>query len=569
MQPSDTELEYALLESLFYNEMMILGDDFDFSAFEQETPVGNDPIPKEKLMLPVSVSSIDSAAYPHDKHTKAPSMASIVDTAHGGPSYFHRVTEISTAGIISPVIQNTFVSPNAKIPNEPLSQKLPAVSQSFHMAPAVAPYVYTNNDGKEPFASKFTAPMPDLSSNMTPSVSDKVIDHASSTILSTQDHRASKVVSQFTMLASRLGIQLPNSIMESLTSSVLQRVHSSMPNTSTESSSEGSNKYPSEPRISVAPTIMDDMSDNSDSSSHNEEHEMDEDDMADGEKVSSKPFAGTASQDRDNKRKRGAESASAPSSAQASMDVADSKRASHKSAGGSFVRRKKAPRLEECEKRLAKLRAENEMLKRHHVHVTNKTNKLDQERKEMDNKIHDIVQCAKEKGTLAPSVAQELNTILPKFKEMYSDYGNNRKDELAFHLNQLEKLAVPANFTKMSLWTLGQNESFYTKPKLNPIAGILRKELDITPVQGRKIISQREKVQRLCTNIKQCLALIAKLKTLCEHKQRIFHDRLSKVQEILSPLQVAKLLVWIDGHSEVLDGVCPGWGSERIPTTNK
>ncbi len=128
-------------------------------------------------------------------------------------------------------------------------------------------------------------------------------------------------------------------------------------------------------------------------------------------------------------------------------------------------------------------------------------------------------------------------------------------------------VAVPANFTKMSLWTLGQNESFYTKPKSNPIAGILMKELEITPTQGRKIISQREKVQRLCTNIKHCLALIAKLKTLCEQKQRIFHDRLSKVQEILSPLQVAKLLVWIDDYSEVLDGVCPGWGSERIPTT--
>jgi hypothetical protein len=60
-------------------------------------------------------------------------------------------------------------------------------------------------------------------------------------------------------------------------------------------------------------------------------------------------------------------------------------------------------------------------------------------------------------------------------------------------------LANPTNFTKMGLWTLGQQSLDTT----NPIAGILQKELGITSQQGRKILEQRQKIQRVCTNLKE------------------------------------------------------------------
>ena len=47
-------------------------------------------------------------------------------------------------------------------------------------------------------------------------------------------------------------------------------------------------------------------------------------------------------------------------------------------------------------------------------------------------------------------------------------------------------------------------------------------------------------------------------------KQKIFADRMNKCQEILTPEQVVKLLVWIDENDSVLESACPGWGSERI-----
>lgn len=126
------------------------------------------------------------------------------------------------------------------------------------------------------------------------------------------------------------------------------------------------------------------------------------------------------------------------------------------------------------------------------------------------------------------------------------------------------RLAAPTNFTKMGLWTLGQSEQFYTDIKRNPIAGILRKELGITPQQGRKILEKRQRIVKLCENLKECLSLLEKLKLICKHKQNVYQERMNKCQQILTPEQVVKLLLWVDDHSQTLEQVCPGWGSERI-----
>ena len=113
----------------------------------------------------------------------------------------------------------------------------------------------------------------------------------------------------------------------------------------------------------------------------------------------------------------------------------------------------------------------------------------------------------------------------------------------------------------MGLWTLGQDS---TNPKRNPIAGILQKELDITSQQGRKIIDQREKIHAVCENLKECLVLLGKLKSLCEQKTKIFHDRTNRCREILTSKQTVKLIIWINDNTELLESVCPGWGTEHI-----
>lgn len=53
----------------------------------------------------------------------------------------------------------------------------------------------------------------------------------------------------------------------------------------------------------------------------------------------------------------------------------------------------------------------------------------------------------------------------------------------------------------MGLWTLGGQSS--SKDRGNPIAGMLQKELGISGQQGRKILEQRQKIQNVCSNLKE------------------------------------------------------------------
>jgi hypothetical protein len=62
--------------------------------------------------------------------------------------------------------------------------------------------------------------------------------------------------------------------------------------------------------------------------------------------------------------------------------------------------------------------------------------------------------------------------------------------QVAFHLNQLEKLLCPTKTTKLSLWALQQDKSFFQKSK-SPLFDILSKELELTPEQTEKIIERR------------------------------------------------------------------------------
>jgi Skp family chaperone for outer membrane proteins len=96
-----------------------------------------------------------------------------------------------------------------------------------------------------------------------------------------------------------------------------------------------------------------------------------------------------------------------------------------------YSKRRKKPRLNECETKLSELRAENEMLKRHLDNISNRTAKLHQERMEMEQKMTRM----SEEG--APD--EEVDAIIKKYSEMYSDYGKKRDQELTFHLEQLQR----------------------------------------------------------------------------------------------------------------------------------
>ena len=105
--------------------------------------------------------------------------------------------------------------------------------------------------------------------------------------------------------------------------------------------------------------------------------------------------------------------------------------ASSSTAAVAAYRRKKKPRLQDTESRLAALKAENETLKRHLANITDKTALIDQEREQAERKLSEMVQSGANEKQIGP--------VLARFGEMYSDYGRRRQEELTFHLNQLER----------------------------------------------------------------------------------------------------------------------------------
>jgi len=456
-------LEHALLESLFYNEMMMMDDSFnlssDFMAYLSSNEENNNGTP--------DAGAIAEKAMLRDFGVSSSNAPSRVDNPNHQSS-LNRPPQSMNA--------NTWTE-RPVIPERPLVN-----GQSEVLSHAAAGHI---NSAERSTASK---------------------NREISVLQTKPEEQTHHMISQFAVLARRLGISLPSGVLSAL-----------------------SNKSKRTGDSVNIPSL-------------NENHlELLSDIIQSEVRKSADPVSSDENGDTNN------------------ADESTDSRKRPRSEGSGIVtkapphsKRRKKPNLSDCESKLSALKAENEMLKRHLDTATNRSQRFEEERKKQEKEMKKLMQ--------EGAGAEKLNPLLKKFSEMYSDYGHHRHQELTFHLDQLQRLIAPTDFTKMGLFTMGQNE----QNKGNPIAGILRKELCITPQQGRKIVEQSQKIRDLTDNLKECVGLLGKLKSICKHKQEVFNNRMSKCQEILTPLQVVKLLLWVDEHSNILESTCPGWGSERI-----
>ncbi|GMH85108.1 hypothetical protein TrVE_jg14220 [Triparma verrucosa] len=236
------------------------------------------------------------------------------------------------------------------------------------------------------------------------------------------------------------------------------------------------------------------------------------------------------------------------------------------------VRRAKRPQNGEYETKLKDLKAENEQLKRHLDSINNKQTRVADTKQQSIIDMERVVNKMKggERLTDGPNPTDELMSkaglrkFINNYTNMYSDYGGSRENELGFHLKQLERLVMPTTTTKMGLWTLEQDDKFFENTGRGSLAGILARELQITENQKKKIIEHREEIKTITRNLKRTLELLSELKTVVGKKHSLFKDRMEKCTKILNPLQVIKLLLWVNKNEAELSETCPGWGSEQI-----
>jgi hypothetical protein len=257
--------------------------------------------------------------------------------------------------------------------------------------------------------------------------------------------KARQLVDQFATLASRLGIDLPDTVLESLTAAAARNdpslVQQHPTNAMATKSSAAYNQSSSFGKQNRASAVMmmhqDENSQNGNNSSDDSKHEelSVAPTVEELRKTAEEAIAAVTSY-----RKRsfehqdsagsdgGGDSIDAGHNNNNNMATTGAKSSSNKPA---YSKRRKKPRLAECESKLAQLKAENEQLKRHLENVSNKAHKFDKEKEEAGKRITQL-----QHKNAGP---QEMSAAVREFSDMYSDYGVNRQHELSFHLEQLQR----------------------------------------------------------------------------------------------------------------------------------
>eukprot|EP00980_Cylindrotheca_fusiformis_P028559 scaffold22610_cov115-Cylindrotheca_fusiformis.AAC.12 len=483
-------LDHALLESLFYNEMMML----------------NASSPSSSNLM---------AQHLHEATTGYARESQLPETTDANTiAEKEMLRDFGVTG--TPMILQAPPAHRTDIgfaPGEDVANPIPVQSLSFANSE-------TSQHAPAPLAPQRVGPNADPSSlspsARAPLIQPKPMHYAESSTptLSIEQpvshERAKKLVDQFATLASRLGIELPKQVLQQLSTAAALND----PSVAAHTAETGLTTYTRSPSVSADQSY----------------------------KIQTVPppaSNGTPQAVAVEKLRITAEQAIAAVTKKRSpgeeADHYDLHSSNSSDSKPLYSKRRKKPRLSDCESKLEQLKAENEVLKRHLQNVSDKAQKIEQGK----------VESAKQIRILHESNAdpEELDKVVKELTDTYSDYGCQRQRELSFHLEQLSRLVVPTNFTKLGLWTLGHTSN---SPKRNPIAGILQRELDITPQQGRKIVEQSEKIKALCDNLKECLALLAKLKSLCEQKTQLFHDRMAKCKEILTTKQTESVYSWTD-----------------------
>lgn len=441
-----SSLDHALLESLFYNEMMHLHD--------SDSILSNQLL--NSLMADGSIkpqSEIDPKIAAEKDLFRDFGVNEYGNSLEDGAGETDDRKVAATATKQAPMAPSSLVAPAAAA----------GMSQfSAAAAPPVPRRVQLTSPDRK--VSSLTASVaPDLlhGPKAIPRVKEKTPPHSTAAVTAaspgasaTEEEKRSKLVNQFATLASRLGITLPSAVLQSLSQvansqqAQLQRYVAS------------NTVPPPVPPFQVPPVVQ---------------------------QLAATAEAAIASVSRP-KRTR-SESPPLAVAATSSSSAAAAVAAAAATVEANNKKRRKKPRLVECEHKLSELQAENAMLKRHLANLSAQSHQLDQERHAQESRMRQML----DEGSSEEALDEAVRT----FQDMYSDYGRRRHKELVFHLDQLLRLANPTNFTKMGLWTM------QSKNAKNPIASILQKELEINTQQGKKILDQREKIRTVCSNMKE------------------------------------------------------------------
>ncbi|OQS00050.1 hypothetical protein THRCLA_06275 [Thraustotheca clavata] len=156
---------------------------------------------------------------------------------------------------------------------------------------------------------------------------------------------------------------------------------------------------------------------------------------------------------------------------------------------------------------------------------------------------------------------EEMATFVEQYKAQYSDYGDKRRETIAFHIQRVRDLLLPTQVTKMCLYSVEQGDFVSMKkkqvahpsPEASPhhdeapsnLWAILAKELDISEAQQRQIFSRREKIKYLRENLNKNLGILRSFEIATQEKNETLEDEVAQLQTILTPHQATRFIIWV------------------------
>lgn len=259
-------------------------------------------------------------------------------------------------------------------------------------------------------------------------------------------------------------------------------------------------------------------------------------------------------------------------------------------------RKRKKERLSELEDQVASLQNQNAQLQKQIKFLQNPDtasslasekkllNKNEENRlsqlQELRRILHDMKKFPKPSESDSASCKQRrkareeqwncrMRSILAQHTAQFADFGNSRKADVRFHIDQLKRLLLPSMVTKMCVWTLDKEDDFYTgessvestspettdtptpRSSSAPYLGLwdmLCKQMDLSELQQKTILAKRDRVKEQREDIPALVALIEQLdaRVFASYNRRKL--LLEDIMNVMRPDQLTRFIIWIEDN---------------------
>jgi transcription factor HY5 len=190
-------------------------------------------------------------------------------------------------------------------------------------------------------------------------------------------------------------------------------------------------------------------------------------------------------------------------------------------------------KIEELQRKNAKAKADQRL---HHLPREEK------ERRDRQAIIRDDLARRIKQSSFTQKEKSEVSSLVRQFVL------NSRERQSRFDLlmDQVTDSIVPGLQVKFALWGLDQDEDFYRTSGL--WTTLMRDEVQLTDAQLRSITSERVLIRQERERLAECERLVGRLQTLVTQHFNGLNQRMDRLMQILSPLQLAKYYMWVESN---------------------